>query len=228
MQRGTLAASPALASPALLRRRPRPGCGRGFGALCSVERSYSCSRSLTLPLRDDSRWPVEGYLRHTERVVLLSFPDQARRQRLSADTWRVRLLPFQLLWFTLRVACSLRTWADEAGALHVCGREMTLSGLPAELQELASTVVLRVDGQLLSTRAAAAGSGATMQGAVRLRIAAKVPEVVAFVPGVDGLVQRVLEQILYRIEASLRTSLPLDYSAWTREQQAKAAQQGQT
>ena len=139
----------------------------------------------------------------------------------------MRLLPFQLLWFTICVACSLRTWADEAGALRVCGREMTLSGLPAELQELASTVVLRVDGQLLSTRAAA-GSGATMQGAVRLRIAAKVPEVVAFVPGVDGLVQRVLEQILYRIEASLKTGLPLDYSAWTREQQAKAAQQEQT
>jgi hypothetical protein len=59
-----------------------------------------------------------------------------------------------------------------------------------------------------------------VDGYVELRIAASVPPAIALIPGVDAAVQIVLESILRRLEGSIRSSLPVDYTAWAREQRA--------
>lgn len=187
---------------------------------CGVERSYSSTRSLRLALaREDPRHTAAAYLSATERVVQTAFPDAQRRRRLDAQHWRVQLLPVQLLWLTAGVECTLRTWSEPASAggahvLRLSGREVALTGLPGDLVELAGSLVLRVDGSL---QAHASG---VLGGSVRLRIAASLPDVLAIVPGVDAVVQRILDGVLQRIELSLREKLPEDYLAWVAEQRA--------
>jgi hypothetical protein len=182
-----------------------------------VERAYSSSRSLRLELPGAlAELPPSRYLARTERVVFVAFPDESRRRRIDLQHWRVQLLPVQLLWLTAGVECTLRTWSDK-GVLKLSGREVALTGLSEELRELAGSIALRVDGSL-QERAAVYGAPASLLGSVRLRIAISLPDALALVPGVDSVVQGILDTVLYRVERSLSERLPADYAAWVAEE----------
>ena len=179
-----------------------------------MARNYSASRSLRLELKELHKAPPGGtsplasYLSETERVVTLSFPDESRRRRLDKQNWRVRLLPVELLWLRAGVECTLRAWTESLGLLKVSGREVQLSGLPADVLELAGSLQMQVDGTLR------AAGPSLLIGSVRLRIAVIVPTVLAIVPGVDGVIQAILDAVLTRIEASISSRLPADYALW--------------
>ena len=87
---------------------------------------------------------------------------------------------------------------------------------------MANTISLRVDGVLRSSRQAAPPRATVLQGRVTLRIAADIPPLIAFTPGLDAIVTGILEAILDRLEAALRKGLLEDYDAWVREQRAAA------
>jgi Protein of unknown function (DUF1997) len=99
-----------------------------------ITRSYASRRSLRVSLREDTEFNTRRFLQHTDRVVLLAFPDASRRTRVAHDAWCVQLLPFQLLWWTVQASCTLRTWNEAStGALKLSGRELHIAGLPTEL-----------------------------------------------------------------------------------------------
>jgi hypothetical protein len=126
-------------------RRPADAVSAQWGS--GDHRSYTSRRSLRLTLADDPR-PGAGtahFLRDTERVVVLAFPDESRRLRVGQDSWRVTLLPFDILWWSIRAACTLRTWNDErSGELKLAGRELHLQGLPPEVGAYATCFVCSV------------------------------------------------------------------------------------
>jgi hypothetical protein len=190
--------------------RPQRSCTR-----CAVDRVYTSQRALQLPLKEHALHSSKHYLSHTERIVVLSFPDSERRTRLDETTWRIQLLPLRLLWLSnVGVCCTLKTWCDEAGVLRMAGRELQLHGLPPEL---VGSLMLRVEGSLQSV---IGSRGSELQGAVSLRLSAAVPELLAFSPGFDSVVNTINDEVLQRIEESLRRELTLDYLRWCREEEA--------
>ena len=89
-------------------------------------------------------------------------------------------------------------------------------------------MTLKVDGSLKSqTAGGALPYHSYIYGTVELRIEASVPPAIGMVPGVDQAVQLVLDEILKRIEGSLKVNLPREYLYWAREQARSAARQQQ-
>ena len=127
------------------------------------------------------------------------------------------------MWLTLGVSCTLRATGEPTGGLTIAGRELFISGLPVELASLASSIRLQVDGKLAAAKSPL--GPAALRGRVSLVVAADVPLVLEVAPGLETVVNAILEQTLRRLERTLRLELLNDYELWVAE---SLRSQGQT
>ena len=66
-----------------------------------------------------------------ERIVDVTFPDEQRREKLDATTWRVQLLPFEFFGNKVVVYCTMGLDPQEDG-LHISAKQLEITGLPKE------------------------------------------------------------------------------------------------
>lgn len=92
---------------------------------------------------------------------------------------------------------------------------MLVGGLPDELASLAGGIRLKVDGSLAAAHSPL--GPVALRGRVSLAVAADVPLVLELAPGLETVVNAILEQTLRRLEGTLTRELLNDYELWVAE-----------
>ena len=72
----------------------RSSRGAPVRVVSDVRKAWKSSKSMTLTIADEDVTHTFGsYISDGERIISVTFPDQARRRKLSDTTWEVQLLP---------------------------------------------------------------------------------------------------------------------------------------
>ena len=114
--------------------RPAPPARSSRGApvrvVSDVRKDWKSSKSMTLTISDeDATHTFESYISDGERIICVTFPDQARRRKLSDTTWEVQLLPFSFMQWRATVFCTLRL-EPVSGELRLSAEDLRIDGLP--------------------------------------------------------------------------------------------------
>lgn len=175
-----------------------------------------------MPLRRvDEEFSARAYLRDSERVVHITFPDERRKRRVGDGKWHVRLLPMQLLWVEFCAVCVIHAWYDdEQGGLRLAVSDLDLEGVPKEFG-VAETLHLEVDGQLVA-RSTSPRTG-VLDGKIHMQLTAPhLPAALEFAPGFQDVVQGILDSVLERLERSIVREIGRDYGRWVLERRSQS------
>lgn len=176
-----------------------------------------------MPLQKvDEEFSARAYLRDSERVVHITFPDKRRKRPLGNGKWHVRLLPMQLFWVEFCAVCVIHAWYDEKqGGLRLAVSDLNLEGVPNELG-VSETLLLEVDGQLVPR--SSSSSAPVLDGKIQMQLTAPhLPAVLEFAPGFQDVVQSILDSVLERLERSIVREVGKDYRQWVLERRSQSS-----
>ena len=204
--------------------RPAPPARSSRGApvrvVSDVRKDWKSSKSMTLTISDeDATHTFESYISDGERIISVTFPDQARRRKLSDTTWEVQLLPFSFMQWRATVFCTLRL-EPVSGELRLSAEDLRIDGLPPELG-VDGKVWLTMDGALKPARTAPAGRRKVL-GKITVNLAADVNDAVAMFPGLDDAVNLINDTVISNLQGSINATIAKDYAKWKVAQRVPA------
>lgn len=180
------------------------------------EAVYSSAKDTTFTIVELSakkELAVQEYLRKSERIVEVTFPDASRRRKIDTDKWEVTLLQQNFFGVEFCPCAELKVWNKE-GVLRIQVSDLDLSDLPPEIQVPAKILV---EGSMSPHKKSASSKIVNLKGQVKISLDVDVPEPYSSFPLVKDTIETILTGVITRLEESLRSRLPGDYTRWTRE-----------
>lgn len=182
--------------------------------------NFKASRSVTIPFKEGALSANE-YLKETERIVKVTFPDSTRIEYLGDRTWRSRLRPLTFISITATPSVEMRV-SFEKGALRLYSDTLFLdfTGVPDDFAVADFSFVL--DGGMRavprSPEITTIRHNCDFTGSVSLGLSTDLPAAFAFIPEI--LLVRAGDEILDRIigamEGALLQGIIRDYNIWSR------------
>ncbi|CAK9872082.1 unnamed protein product [Sphagnum jensenii] len=183
---------------------------------------FKARREVKIPFRERSV-PASNYLKETERVVRVTFPDSARIKYLGDSKWQSRLRPVTFFSLSATPCVELRV-TYEKGMLRLFSNKLKLDtiGLPESIK--IPDLLFSLQGEL----GVLPGPMGPKQvphmcnfvGSVNLSLGVDLPAPFSLIP--EGIVMSVGDEILDRIigamEGALLQGIVDDYIIWCRKQ----------
>ena len=190
----------------------RSSRGAPVRVVSDVRKAWKSSKSMTLTIADEDVTHTFGsYISDGERIISVTFPDQARRRKLSDTTWEVQLLPFSFMQWRATVFCTLRL-EPVNGELRLSAEDLRIDGLPPELG-VDGKVWLTMDGALKPARTAPAGRRKVL-GKITVNLSADVNDAVAMFPALDDAVNLINDTVISNLQGSINATIAKDYAKW--------------
>lgn len=187
--------------------------------------NFKATRTVTIPFKEGAL-PANEYLKETERIVKVTFPDSSRIEYLGDRTWRSRLRPITFINITATPSVEMRV-TFEKGFLRLYSDKLFLdfTGVPDGFAVADFSFLL--DGGMRATPRSAQATtvrhNCDFAGSVSLGLSTNLPPAFALIP--EGIVTRVGDEILDRIigamEGALLQGIIRDYNIWCRMKSRK-------
>lgn len=175
---------------------------------------FTGRKEVSIPFQENSLPPGE-YLKETERIVNVAFPDSARIKYLGDSVWQSRLLTITFFQFSATPYTDVRV-VHENGVLIIDSSRLVLdvTGLPEQFRNL--NIQFSLHGEL---RVLPRSSGKKMWdfgGWVNIGIAVNLPLPLSLIPEglLTGVGNQVVERVLGAMEGALLQGIIDDYNAW--------------
>ncbi|KAK4798158.1 hypothetical protein SAY86_030484 [Trapa natans] len=188
--------------------------------------TYTYRIATDIPLCEAPGASFDLYLEDKPRVFKAMFPHK-RSQRLNEEEWRIRMLPIQLLFFTVWPQIDMRLRLRSKGKDYPPGvppdisRVLELDIVRWELQGLEN--VLKPSHFSLGVRGTMYPARSEMEtrliGHLEMTISLILPP--ALVP--EGVLQGLAESLLKNMKQKVNSSLLADYSKFKREKAERLA-----
>ncbi|KAG0625627.1 hypothetical protein M758_2G069300 [Ceratodon purpureus] len=189
--------------------------------------SFKATRTVTIPFKEGA-FPANEYLKETERIVKVTFPDSTRIEYLGDQKWRSRLRPLTFINVTATPTVEMRV-SFEKGYLRLYSNNLFLdfTGVPESFAVADFSFLL--DGSMRATlrspEAVTVRHNSDFAGSVSLGLSTDLPAAFALIP--EGIVTRAGDEILDRIigamEGALLQGIIRDYNIWCRMKSRKVA-----
>lgn len=189
--------------------------------------NFKATRKVTIPFKEGA-FPANEYLKETERIVKVTFPDSSRIEYMGDNTWRSQLRPVTFINITATPIVDMRV-SFEKGALRLYSDNLFLdfTGVPASFAVADFSFLL--DGSMRAIPRSAETTTVRHDwdyaGSVRLELSTDLPAAFALIP--EGILTRVGDEILDRIigalEGALLQGIVRDYNIWCRMKSRKKA-----
>jgi len=197
------------------------GGRRPLQVVADVRKEWRSRRSIQMLVKTEvPEYPFAQYIADGERIVDVTFPDEQRREKLDATTWRVQLLPFEFFGNKVVVYCTMGLDPQEDG-LHISAKQLEITGLPKEFN-IDGKVNLGMKGSLKPQRGPAGAAGRRVMGQIQLNLEADINEFLSMTPGLDDVVNTINDTILANLEKSISNNIIKDYEKWAVSAKAKA------
>eukprot|EP00249_Psilotum_nudum_P003877 c17377_g1_i3 orf=349-1266(+) len=179
--------------------------------------SFKARREVNLPYKEGP-YPAEDYIKETERIVRVTFPDSGRIQYLGECVWRARLKPVTFFTISATPFCDLKVFYD-GRALQIMSNSLTLDfiGLSDHFRDLKMGFSLQGELTIANKNSLALLKGQKMfKGRVGIGLQVDLtfpfsafPEAMVLPVG-DGI----LDHILGAMEGALLAGIIRDYNDW--------------
>ncbi|XP_024401138.1 uncharacterized protein [Physcomitrium patens] len=177
--------------------------------------TFTGRKEVSIPFKERSI-PPEDYLKETERIVNVTFPDSARIKYLGDEVWQARLLTITFFDFSATPYTDVRVVHDN-GVLIIDSNKLVLdvTGLPRQFLNL--DLQLALHGELRVIPRSTTGSDQwDFGGWVDISVGVNLPVPLSLIP--TGLLTAVGDQVVDRIlgamEGALLQGIIDDYNAW--------------
>jgi hypothetical protein len=182
--------------------------------------NFSATQSLELRVPTQPI-PIQHYLRQPQRLIY-SLAEPSRIERLSADTFRLKMRSLKFITFNLQPIVDLQLWSGSDGSVELQSVGCELRGVEAFNQRFH----LQLYGKLMPM---VVGDRNTLQGTAELTVQLDLPPALSLTPRaiVNKAGDTLLSSVLLNIKQRLMHQLLLDYQAWVAEEIRPPAGRGQ-
>lgn len=179
---------------------------------------FQAKKRMDVPFRQGAR-KGEDYLKETERIVKITFPDSSRVNYLGDNLWRARLRPVTFFTVTATPFCDVKVLHTN-DSLHLASNRLILDlkGLPD--QNNGFDFQFSLQGELLvhseSSSVLESEQTPSFSGWVTMGLDANLPLPFSLMP--DYIVlpvgNGILDRILGVMERELSSRIIRDYNIW--------------
>lgn len=180
---------------------------------------FQATRRVDVPFRQEGDMKGEDYIKETERIVKITFPDTSRINYLGDNVWRARLRPVTFFTITAIPFCDLKVFHTN-NSLQLASNRLVLDfkGLPGQNDGL--DLKFSLQGELLvhreSTSVLENEQTPSFRGWVTMGLNADLPLPFSLMP--DYIIlpvgNGILDRILGAMEGELASRIIRDYNIW--------------
>ncbi|KAG0586299.1 hypothetical protein KC19_2G080800 [Ceratodon purpureus] len=180
---------------------------------------FTGRKEVSIPFQENSLPPGE-YLKETERIVNVTFPDSARIKYLGDSVWQARLLTITFFQFSATPSTDVRV-VHENGVLIIDSTRLILdvTGLPEQFRNMNLQFTLHGELRVYPRTNGSPTSAPRMWdfgGWVNISVGANLPLPLSLIPErlLTGVGNQVVARILGAMEGALLQGIIDDYNAW--------------
>lgn len=177
---------------------------------------FTGRKEVSIPFQENSLPPGE-YLKQTERIVNVTFPDSARIKYLGDQVWQARLLTITFFQFSATPFTDVRV-IHENGVLIIDSTRLILdvTGLPEQFRNMDLQFTLHGELRVLPRTNGSPSSVWDFGGWVNIGVGANLPIPLSLIPErlLTGVGNQVVERTLGAMEGALLQGIIDDYNAW--------------
>jgi len=175
---------------------------------------FTGRKDVSIPFQERALQPPE-YLKETERIVNVTFPDSARIQYLGDDVWQARLMTITFFNFSATPFTDVRVVHDN-GVLIIDSQRLILdvTGLPEQFRNM--DLQLNLHGELRVFPRKESSVTWDFGGWVNIGVAVNLPLPLSLIPSnlLTSVGDQVVERVLGAMEGALLQGIINDYNAW--------------
>jgi hypothetical protein len=180
---------------------------------------FQATRRVDVPFRQEGARKGEDYIKETERIVKITFPDSSRINYLGDNVWRARLRPVTFFTVTAIPFCDVKVFHTNKSLQLASNRlVLDLKGLPG--QNDGFDFQFSLQGELLVHRESASvlesEQTPSFRGWVTMGLNVDLPLPFSLMP--DYIIlpvgNGILDRILGAMEGELASRIIRDYNIW--------------
>lgn len=176
------------------------------------------TRKVTIPFKEQGR-RGEEYIKETERIVRITFPDSSRIKYLGDNVWQAQLKPVSFFTVTANPFCDLKVLHNR-NSLHLSSNRLVLDfiGIPEMYDGF--DFMFSVQGELTVHKESSSVMENecchSFRGWVTMGLNADLPLPLSSMPDyiIVPVGNGILDRILGAMEGELTSRITRDYNAW--------------